>query len=150
MSSLYQIAFHVEIEKTIRFQYEHLFPQRQTVTQKPIRYVTIHFQHRRSTVSPRYVRCVFRAGVRAIRHTSWLGFDDLLLIRNCYRGNTLTLDNRKKSSLYVEANPNFRSYVSLKLGNVNFNKYIFEFIVKLTSVIDFLVPIKDPTLITGA
>ena len=40
--------------KTIRFQYEHLFPQRQTVAQKPIRYVTIHFQHRHSAALPRY------------------------------------------------------------------------------------------------
>ena len=72
--------------KAIRFQYEHLFPQRQTVAQKPIRYVTIHCQHRHSAALPRYrngaeikppfscvnkspIRCGFRAGVRAIRYT---------------------------------------------------------------------------------
>ena len=85
MSSLYQIAFNFmsRLKNSIRFQCEHLFTQRQTVVQKPIRYVKIHCQHRRSAASLRYrngakikppfscvnkkpIRCVFRAGVRAI------------------------------------------------------------------------------------
>ena len=74
------------LKNSIRFQCEQLFTQRQTVAQKPIRYVTIHCQHRRSAASPRYrngakikppfssvnknpIRCGFRAGVRATRYT---------------------------------------------------------------------------------
>ena len=74
------------LKNSIRFQCEHLFTQRQTVAQKPIRYVTIHFQQRRSAALSHYrngaerkppfpcvnkspIRCGFRAGVRAIRYT---------------------------------------------------------------------------------